>query len=167
MNGMSFAPEVRPNLYRRLAAVLYDGLLLFSILFAAAIPITALPTGIQGEPYFHAAKQVYFALVIFAFFGGFWVYGGQTLGMRAWRLKVVGRDGGRVSWGRATVRFLASLLSWAAAGLGFLWVAVDRDHQAWHDRLSGTRLVLLPKPGTPVTPLGNAGTKIPKEETAQ
>ncbi len=78
------------------------------------------------------------------FFAGFWTHGGQTLGMRAWRIRLVGRGGGRVSWGQATLRFFAAIVSWLALGLGFLWALVDRERHAWHDRCSGTRLIRLP-----------------------
>jgi uncharacterized RDD family membrane protein YckC len=61
--------------------------------------------------------------------------------MRAWKLRIVGADGRPPGWGRSLLRFAAGLVSWAALGLGFLWVLVDRERLAWHDRLSGTRLV--------------------------
>jgi uncharacterized RDD family membrane protein YckC len=43
------------------------------------------------------------------------------------------------------LRFFAAILSWSAGGLGFLWILVDRDRMAWHDRLSKTEVVLLAK----------------------
>jgi uncharacterized RDD family membrane protein YckC len=89
--------------------------------------------------------QLYLLLIAFAFFGWFWVHGGQTLGMRAWRLRLVSADGGPVSWKQAAIRFAAALLSWSCLGLGFFWALIDREKRAWHDRLSGTRLILLPK----------------------
>jgi uncharacterized RDD family membrane protein YckC len=142
--GSQTAP--RPaSLARRLAAIAYDGLLLFSVLFVAAIPLTLMPDAVRAQPLVRAAIQIYFALVSLGFFGGFWVHGGQTLGMRAWRLRVVGASAEKVSWKQAVLRYVAALLSWACAGLGFLWAAFDREGLAWHDRLSGTRLVYIPK----------------------
>jgi uncharacterized RDD family membrane protein YckC len=66
--------------------------------------------------------------------------------MRAWQLKIVNRRGGAVTWGQSAQRFAAAGLSLALLGLGYLWVLFDRDRQAWHDRLSDTRLVVVPKP---------------------
>ena len=95
----------------------------------------------------HAAEpgdgwfRLYLLAVAALFFSAFWRRG-ETLGMRAWRLRVVGPDGRPPGWGRALGRFAAAILSWAVLALGFLWVLVDPERLAWHDRLSGTRLVL-------------------------
>ena len=66
--------------------------------------------------------------------------------MRAWRVKLVRNDGSPVRLRDALLRYFAALLSWAPLGLGFLLILVDPQHLAWHDRLSGTRLVMLKKP---------------------
>ena len=70
-----------------------------------------------------------------------WHKGGMTVGMRAWRVRIEDENGNRPSWGKSTIRFLASLLSIAAAGIGFLWALGDSRNRTWHDFLSGTRLV--------------------------
>ena len=102
-------------------------------------------TGGEAIPSGTLAFQLIVLLVLFLFFGSFWVYGGQTLGMRAWRLRVEGREGGPVDWPQASRRFAAAFLAWLPMGAGVLWLIIDRDGLAWHDRLSGTRVVLLPK----------------------
>jgi uncharacterized RDD family membrane protein YckC len=78
------------------------------------------------------------------FFTWFWVHGGQTLGMKAWRLRLVGPGGAAVGWRTALIRFAAGVLSALPAGLGLWWAALDRERRAWHDRLSGTRLLHEP-----------------------
>jgi uncharacterized RDD family membrane protein YckC len=65
--------------------------------------------------------------------------------MRAWRLRVEARDGGALDWQQAVRRFAAAFLAWLPLGLGVIWLQFDRDKLAWHDRLSDTRVVLLPK----------------------
>ena len=74
-----------------------------------------------------------------------WRGGGQTLGMRPWRLQLVDLAGNvpgtRALWRRYAVASLSLLLG----GLGFWWAWIDRDRLAWHDRASGTRLVRRPK----------------------
>jgi uncharacterized RDD family membrane protein YckC len=65
--------------------------------------------------------------------------------MRPWRIKVVARDGSAPTRRALWTRFAVATLSMLAAGLGFWWAWIDRDRLAWHDRLSGTRLVRLPK----------------------
>jgi uncharacterized RDD family membrane protein YckC len=74
-----------------------------------------------------------------------WGRGGQTLGMRPWRLQLVSSDGTPVSRAHLWRRYAVGTLSLALGGLGFWWALFDRDRLAWHDRASGTRLVRLPK----------------------
>ncbi len=132
------------GLFRRLAAAVYDGLLAIGVLMIVTL-ILVIATGGEAIPSGTLAYQVSVALVLFLFFGGFWVYGGQTLGMRAWRLRVEARDGGALDWQQAVRRFAAAFLAWLPLGLGVIWLQFDRDKLAWHDRLSDTRVVLLPK----------------------
>ena len=74
-----------------------------------------------------------------------WRRGGQTLGMRPWRLKLVASSG-NPGWTALWLRYAVGLLSLLACGLGFWWAWLDRDGRTWHDRASGTRLVRVPKP---------------------
>ena len=70
-----------------------------------------------------------------------WHKGGMTVGMRAWRVRIEDENGNRPGWGQCTIRFLTSLLSAAAAGIGFAWALVDSQNRTWHDILSSTRLI--------------------------
>jgi uncharacterized RDD family membrane protein YckC len=128
------------SLLRRLASIVYDALVVTAVLLIAAVPVVLLAQETLSAYPGRLLFQAYLLLVVFVFFAGFWVHGGQTLGMRAWRLRLTNTVGGNISWKQATLRFGAALLSWLPAGLGFLWVLLDRDGCAWHDRLSGTRL---------------------------
>lgn len=75
-----------------------------------------------------------------------WRHGGQTLGMRPWRLRLQARDGGSPAWGSLWLRYVVGTLSLLAGGLGFWWAWLDRGRLTWHDRASGTRLVRVPRP---------------------
>ena len=100
-----------------------------------------------GEPIPPAKPAYQFLLLGIAalFFITSWLRGGQTLGMRAWRLKVERESGEALDARTGLVRFAGGLLSVAAGGLGLLWLWIDRDKLTWHDRLAGTRVVVLPK----------------------
>ncbi len=74
-----------------------------------------------------------------------WRRGGRTLGMRPWRLRVVAVDGSRATWPMLARRYAVGTVSLAAAGIGFWWAWADPDRLAWHDRLSGTRMVRDPR----------------------
>ena len=82
-----------------------------------------------------------------AFFCTFWVRGGQTLGMRAWRIRVVRNDGGALTYAQALARFGAGLVALVPAGLGLWWSLLDAAKRGWHDRWTGTRVVRGLSPG--------------------
>lgn len=135
-----------PGLWRRLAAMFYDSWLVAALWLLGAFADTLVRTALGPDSSAsHLPLQLYLLAAPAIFFGWFWTHGGQTLGMRAWRLKLLDADGAPVNWRRALLRFGAALLSLLALGLGYLWIWFDRDHLAWHDRLSGTRLVIVRK----------------------
>lgn len=84
---------------------------------------------------------IYLLLILFLFPAWFWVHGGQTLGMRAWKIKIESKQGGNLTWIKAFYRWLAALASILSFGAGYLWLLFDRDKQTFHDRISGTRMV--------------------------
>ena len=133
------------GLLRRLAAIIYDTLLVCALLFLATIPFIALRGGEPVEVGDNRIYQIVLLLVIYAFFVGFWTHRGRTLGMQSWGLQLQTMDGEKPTLATASVRFIAAILSWAPAGLGFLWQLWDRDKLTWHDRISGTHLVYYPK----------------------
>ncbi len=128
--------------------MLYDGLLLLALLIMATFPLMLFTHG-QPIPAGTHSYTIYLLVVAWLFFGGFWTHGGQTLGMRSWRLRLATLEGRPVGWRRASVRFAAALLSWSALGLGFFWQWLDPERLCWHDRLSGTALQLLPRSRVP------------------
>lgn len=134
------------GLFRRLAAILYDTLLVAALLFLATIPFIAMRGGEPVEIGNNALYRVVLSIVIYGFFVGFWTRSGRTLGMQSWGLQLETADGEIPTLATASVRFFAAIISWAPAGLGFLWQLWDKDKLAWHDRISGTRLVYYPKP---------------------
>ena len=133
------------SLIRRLAAVVYDALLVGALLFLATIPFIAIRSGEPVEIGDNMIYRLVLAVVIYVFFVGFWSYSGRTLGMQSWRLQLQDDHGQVPSVARASLRFVASLLSWLPLGLGFVWQLWDPQHLAWHDRISKTRLVYYPK----------------------
>lgn len=139
------ASPLPAGLLRRLGAALYDGLLMLSLLFFATFPLLLLTRGqaIESSNWLYRA---YLLLVAFAYFAWPWTHGGQTLGMRSWRIRVCRLDGGGITWLQALGRFTAALLSWLPLGAGFLWSLADADRRTWHDLLSKTRLEMVPPP---------------------
>ena len=130
----------------RLAAAAYDLLPLLGLWFVAAVLALAV-TGGALDTHTLAGKFLVqgFALALSAaYFVVSWSRGGQTIGMRAWRLRVVDANGDRVPWSRACLRFFVALVSLAALGAGFWWALFDPQRRAWHDMAARTTMVRTP-----------------------
>ncbi|MCC6416014.1 MAG: RDD family protein, partial [Opitutaceae bacterium] len=74
-----------------------------------------------------------------------WALRGTTIGGIVCGLKVVRLDDRPVDWTVALVRCLGAFLSFFVIGLGFVWVAFDKERQSWHDKIAGTVIVRMPK----------------------
>jgi len=138
---MSKSPEeyCRPGLFRHFAAMLYDLLLLITILLLAGLIAVTLNSGEaigSGNPFFF----IYLLAVSFLFYGWFWTHGGQTLGMRSWKITLINYDNSNVSWQHAFIRFSVALISWLPLGLGFWWQYLGKNQLSWPDLMSHTRL---------------------------
>ncbi|NLA68655.1 MAG: RDD family protein [Gammaproteobacteria bacterium] len=133
---------------RRLLAMAYDLLPVLSLWFLLGF-LFALGYTLAGhDPRENIAPwsplQWLLWLCCWALTGGYatasWRRGGQTLGMRPWRLRVVDAEGGPPPWPALWRRYAVATLSLAAGGLGFWWAWLDRDRLTWHDRAAGTRM---------------------------
>jgi uncharacterized RDD family membrane protein YckC len=131
-------------LWRRLAAACYDGFVVLALCFIGTALVMPLSHGAisPAHPLAELLYRLYLLAIGYGFFAGFWIRDGQTVGMLAWRVKLVSsRDQGAVSGWQALLRYLAAILSWAALGLGFWWALFDPERKTWHDRFSGTELM--------------------------
>lgn len=138
------APVAAPpaGVLRRLGALLYDGLLMLAIWMMSTLIVLPLNA---GEAVSGLVFQVLLVAEWAAFNLYFWTRSGQTLGMRAWRLRVVSTEGNNVTLPAATRRLIVAPLSLLCAGLGYVWFYVGTRQQTWHDRFSETYVVELPK----------------------
>ncbi len=130
----------------RLLALFYD-LWPAAALWMAVAAMFLLGNGNQPLAAFSVSQVVLWSvcwLVTGAYAILSWHRGGKTLGMRPWRLRLVGYDGSRPSLTSLSKRYAVGTLSLLLGGLGFWWAWLDRDRMTWHDRASGTRLVRDP-----------------------
>ncbi|MEX3951868.1 RDD family protein [Paraburkholderia sp. EG287B] len=164
-----FPVEPAPvSIRRRLAAFVYESVLLFGVVFAAGLAFSLVLQQRNGYTH-HNAMAAWIIFVVGAYFVGFWHKGGQTLPMKTWRLRVVGPDGGPPTLARATLRYLAAWLwflpplvlhsplelsiphTLALVACWFVtWAASARfshDRQFLHDRIAGTRIVAIAPQG--------------------
>jgi len=127
-------------LTRRLAAMVYDFLLVLAIYMVVSIVAVVIN---DGEAVTGPLYESMLFLLAFMFFAYFWTRSGQTLGMTAWRLRVQSVDGGRISWMQALTRFMIAIPSFLLCAAGFFWQFIDPEKLTWYERLSGTRTVEL------------------------
>ena len=150
------------GLFKRILVMSYDGLLLFSLIFLSSailmglykfliapdvlFQLSSAQTG--GRLLTQLGQLIGLVLVCInalclglLYFGWFWTHGGQTPGMKAWNLYLIKPDGKFVDWPLAIKRGLFAIGSWAPLGLGFTWILINRQHLAWHDMLTDTKVV--------------------------
>ena len=139
MQNSAIAPP-SATLKTRLAAMIYESLLVTAVLFLAAFVFIPL-AGDMGVAWKRHAFQIYLLGVLFAYFSLFWVRSGQTLAMKTWHIRLVDRNGKLISLKQALLRFILAFLGLGLFGLSIVWALFDRDRQFLHDRLAGTRLV--------------------------
>ncbi|MFC4160192.1 RDD family protein [Chitinimonas lacunae] len=166
------SPHPTAPRWRRLVSLCYEALLLVAVLMACGmlfdLVLGRLAPGSQGQSWRSHLQFVYLLAMLWGYFIWCWRRSGQTLAMKTWRLRLDARSGGRANLKSLSLRFTLAVLmlgpalplwiearhrpelkwlGWAAlvwAALPYLWAWLDRDRQFLHDRLAGTRLVLLP-----------------------
>jgi len=78
------------------------------------------------------------SLAYFTYFFG----NGQTLGMKAMKIKLIGIDGTYpIGYGKGFLRWLGMLISSMILALGYIWILIDKKNQGWHDKIAGTYVV--------------------------
>ena len=158
---ISNLPLQAPGLWRRMACWLYEGMLLFAVVFVAGYLFSALTQTRHALDNRHV-QQAFLFVVLGIYFTWFWAKG-QTLAMKTWHVRVVDTHGRPVTQTRALLRyvlswlwFLPALAAIAPFGLSgaesavivlgwvAVWALLSRFHpqqQFWHDALAGTRLI--------------------------
>ncbi|MBS0432983.1 MAG: RDD family protein [Proteobacteria bacterium] len=134
-------------LWRRLAALVYDVFPLIALWMIAAL-LYLLPMGEHYNPQHpHWAARLGLQSALFtvtaAYFVVSWTRVGATIGMRAWRLKLVGEDGAKPGTMQSLARFFLALVSFAIVGVGFWWALFDARKRTLHDRVCGTVMVRM------------------------
>lgn len=132
--------------------MLYESLLVIAILMAYGFATTGLAVLLQGKgdmDYQITTSGVFYqlgiVLTIVLFYAYFWYRGGQTVGMKAWRLRVKTIEDKPPGFARCFYRALLAFPGFLLGGISYWWKLIDRDKLCLHDRISGTKVVLEPK----------------------
>lgn len=131
-------PPLTPAPLRlRFAAAMYDLFPLIGLWMVATSLVLLLVHGEVDVTHpsfaYRSTLRAILLAITAAYFVISWSRGGQTIGMRAWRVRVIGQDGRTLPWPRALLRFVIALAGLAALGMGFLWCLGDPERRGWHD----------------------------------
>jgi len=126
-------------IWRRIAALIYDSLIIFSYLLL----MTALAMLVTQRTSFLPFRSLFLSYLIISlglFLTWFWQRDGQTLGMLAWKIKLIDKNNQKLTWKKAWLRYFYLLFS-VASGIGLLWCLVDKQKQSLHDKLANTKII--------------------------
>lgn len=139
-------------MWRRFAAMLYDllpllglwivGAGLWMLAFHRGDDLRHLASAVRA-PLDLALRDLWLLAIASAYFVVSWTRVGATIGMRAWKIRLVRADDARIGARLALLRFVLASLSLAALGCGFWHAFFDVERRAWHDRVCGTRVIRL------------------------
>ncbi|ARU26969.1 RDD family protein [Cellvibrio sp. PSBB006] len=147
-------PIPTAGVLRRFAAIVYDALLLLAISIGYGGLALLINVLIQGQPpegqkvqwgHWNILVFIGWMLTLASFFCYFWRRSGQTLGMRAWRMKLVDLEYGTPGFKHCAIRCLVAPFSLLLGGLGYFWRWFDPQKMTLHDRLSKTQVIVQPK----------------------
>tara|TARA_B110000444_G_scaffold53460_1_gene49385 strand:- start:1063 stop:1560 length:498 start_codon:yes stop_codon:yes gene_type:complete len=151
-------PLRRAGLMRRLAALLYDSFLVVAVWFVIAFMLQRI-VGTQSNKLIDGVVQtdplldaLLFTIMVTSgsgFYIWFWTKSGQTLGMIAWRIKLESLDGGLINFKQGMIRYIAAWPAFFLLGLGYLSIYLDSNGDAAHDKVSRSKVVVLPKSHRP------------------
>lgn len=148
----SHPPEMSAVIWRRVAALVYDSLILLALSFAygaITLAIFQFTEGRVDSSYKPVLDGWLFQAGWFSVLSGFYIYfwrkAGQTVGMRTWRLKLVDHCGQPPSFQQCLLRCFVAPLCIFGFGIGYLWALANKRQDCLQDTLTRTRTILTAK----------------------
>lgn len=138
----------RPHIHRLIGSALYDLLIILGLLMIAgflAVGAYYLMTGEESIPENNLFFQLYLLAVISGYFLYFWKKSGQTVGMKAWRIKLISQYDRQLGFKSLLLRQVTAIPAYGLLFLGVLWQYWDKAGLNWQDRASGTKMIYIPK----------------------
>lgn len=137
-------------LSRRMAALVYDGLILIALyIMAGFLIVAAIKATNQGQFPGTLPAAVNFSLmfiIAFFYYSDSWRRrNGQTIGMKAWGIRLINENDGPIQLSQCMLRIGIGFFSLVTFGLGFVWMLFDKRQRNWHDMASLTRVIFIPK----------------------
>ena len=135
--------KIKVSVFRIVAATVYDSLLMLGVWFlvgSLALGVKFVLTGevsslnpITGMSLVILSTWLYFAL--------FWIYGGKTLGMSSWKLRIVSQDGNQITIIQTIIRFLSNIFTISLAGIPLFLRRISKNDRSLSDLLSKTSII--------------------------
>lgn len=142
-------PEAqRAHSQRIIGSAIYDGLIVLGLLMIAGFIAVLLNYWLTGDKTINEYKivfQLYLLITVIAYFLYFWQRSGQTVGMKAWRIKLINLDDGHFTYPQLILRLLTAIPAYGCLFLGVLWQYINTQQLNWHDMASHSKIVHLPK----------------------
>ena len=130
------------SLLRIVAATVYDSLLMLGVWFLVGSLALGIKFVFTGEvSSLHPVTGM--SLVILStwlYFAMFWIYGGKTLGMSSWKLRIVSQDGNRITLIQTIIRFLTNIITISFAGIPLFFRRINKNNRSLSDLLSKTSI---------------------------
>ena len=131
------------SLLRIVAATIYDSLLMLGVWFLVGSLALSIKFVFTGEvSSLHPVTGM--SLVILStwlYFAMFWIYGGRTLGMSSWKLRIVSQDGNRITLIQTIIRFLSNIITISLAGIPLFFRRINKNNRSLSDLLSKTSII--------------------------
>lgn len=142
MTDNTLANYSKISIWRRLAALSYDSFIVFCLWLLATAFIVPFTADHIIKPH-NIPYQLLLILICFSFFCWFWMRGGQTIGMLAWRIKLVNKNKQPITFKQVIIRWLLAIPCLLFFGVGLLWSLLDKRGLSLHDRWSNTMLIVV------------------------
>ena len=107
--------------------------------------VTSLQTLLDNSTFDLVSGSILMALFVIGYYSFFWTLVGYTPGKALLGLKVIRRNGEKLSFSRSLLRFFSYWISLIPLCLGFFWILWDPKRQGWHDKIAGTQVLYIPK----------------------
>lgn len=135
----------KKNFFRRLGAMFYDILVIYSLWIGITLIAIFLNNGraISSITAGHLLYSVSLVLIPFFYFALSWRHGGQSIGLKAVGLQVINPTKRVITWRQTLIRFISGGLALICGGLGIFWMLINREGLAWQDQWSKTRVIKI------------------------
>ena len=129
--------------FRRILALVYDSLVVAGILLSFTLLLVIFNEGYAEPGSFISIVQLIVCVCVGPFFYSyFWlVNNGQTIGMQAWKIRLVSLNNSKLNAKQTYLRCLVSTLSFVCFGIGYFWILFNKNNLSWSDIVTQTRIV--------------------------